>query len=342
MNKVLLASAGAGKTTRLVCDALAALPKRTAIVTFTVNNAEAIRAKLCELNGVIPEGVTVYTWYTFALQELVRPYQSAIFKYRVSSVLMVNGASARFVPKARVKDYYFNPQIAIYSDKLSDFCLACDAATAGLVVGRLEDQFERLCIDEVQDFAGYDIDVIEWLLRSRMEVTLVGDVCQATFKTNHSPKNRGFFGTGFLTKVEVWSKARLCEIEYMSISYRCIQEICDLADSIFPGLRATASLNTHRTQHDGIFVVRSRDLPTYIARFEPQVLRYDRTTPSDHLAFNFGEVKGLGYERVLVLPNGKMRSWLLTGDIAHIEKSAEKAYVAVTRARQSVGTCQRL
>ena len=73
-----------------------------------------------------------------------------------------------------------------------------------------------------------------------------------------------------------------------------------------------------------------------MARFEPQVLRYDRTTPSDYLAFNFGEVKGLGYKRVLVLPNGKLRSWLLTGDISHIEKSAEKVYVAVTRARQSV------
>ena len=204
------------------------------------------------------------------------------------------------------------------------------------MVSRLEDQFDRLCIDEVQDFAGYDIDVLDLLLRSRMEVTLVGDVCQATFKTNHSPKNRGFFGIGFLTKVESWAKAGLCEIEYMSVSYRCLQEICDLADGIFPGIRATVSHNTRRTIHDGIFVVRSGDLPAYMARFEPQVLRYDRTTPSDYLAFNFGEVKGLGYDRVLVLPNGKLRSWLQSGKRSHIEKSAEKVYVAVTRARQSV------
>lgn len=344
MNRVLLASAGAGKTTRLVCDALAALPKRTAIVTFTINNAEAIKAKICEINGIIPEGVVVYTWYTFALQELVRPYQGTLFKERIASVFMVNGTSARFVPKSRVKDYYFNKKREIYSDKLSDFFLACDDATGGLVVGRLEDQFERICVDEVQDFAGYDIDAIERLLRSGMEVTLVGDVCQATFKTNHSRKNKGYFGVGFLAKVEAWSKLGLCDVEHMSLSYRCIQEICDLADSIFPALRTTVSYNANRTLHDGIFLIREGDVAAYMAQFAPQVLRYDRKTASDYLAFNFGEVKGLGYERVLILPYGKMRSWLMTGDLRHIESSAEKVYVAVTRARQSVafvydGTC---
>jgi len=344
MNRVLLASAGAGKTTRLVCDALAALPKRTAIVTFTVNNAEEIKAKFCELNGIVPKGIEIYTWYTFALQELVRPYQGALFKDRIASVLMMNGTSARFVPKSRVKDYYFNRQRAIYSDKLSDFFLVCDEATGGLVVGRLEDRFERLCVDEVQDFAGYDIDAIERILRSRMEVTLVGDVCQATFKTNHSRKNKGYFGVGFLVKVEAWSKIGLCDIEYMNESYRCIQEICDLADSIFPALRATVSHNAHRTMHDGLFLIRAGDVAAYMAQFAPQVLRYDRKTPSDYVTFNFGEVKGLGYERVLILPYGKMRSWLMTGDLGHIESSAEKVYVAVTRARQSVafvydGTC---
>jgi DNA helicase-2/ATP-dependent DNA helicase PcrA len=42
-NKVILASAGAGKTTELVRQALALRPRRVAITTFTHKNVDEIK-----------------------------------------------------------------------------------------------------------------------------------------------------------------------------------------------------------------------------------------------------------------------------------------------------------
>lgn len=335
-NKVILASAGAGKTTTIVRGALAALPKRTAIVTFTVNNAEAIKTKFYEENGSIPKEVVIYTWYTFALQELVRPYQSALCKRRVSSVKLANGASTKGIAKTNVEKYYLNKSAEIYSDKLSDFSLTCNQKTKGLVVKRLEDMFDRICVDEVQDFAGYDIDILEMFLCSKINVTLVGDIRQATFRTNYASKNRKFVGLGFVDKIRKWVSSNLCDVEYLNVSYRCHQKICDLADSIFPSLPRAISHNRDTTDHDGLFLIKKSDVSVYIERYRPQVLRYSRATACDYPAMNFGEAKGLGYPCILILPYGKMQKWLKTGDISHVLGSAEKVYVAITRARQSV------
>jgi DNA helicase-2/ATP-dependent DNA helicase PcrA len=51
---------------------------------------------------------------------------------------------------------------------------------------------------------------------------------------------------------------------------------------------------------------------------------------------NFGESKGLTFERVLIYPHGPARSWLALDVISHVEKSATKMYVAITRAKYSV------
>jgi DNA helicase-2/ATP-dependent DNA helicase PcrA len=51
---------------------------------------------------------------------------------------------------------------------------------------------------------------------------------------------------------------------------------------------------------------------------------------------NFGESKGLSFQRVLIFPHKLGQKWLSTGKLTHVEKSAEKMYVGVSRARYSV------
>ena len=51
---------------------------------------------------------------------------------------------------------------------------------------------------------------------------------------------------------------------------------------------------------------------------------------------NFGDSKGMTFERVLIFPHKKGQHWLRTGDLSHIEGSASKLYVGITRARHSV------
>jgi len=97
------------------------------------------------------------------------------------------------------------------------------------------------------------------------------------------------------------------------------------------------SKNLSVTGHDGIFAVPKQEAAAYVARYKPQVLRYDRRTNCDgYDAINFGEAKGLTFDRVLIYPHGPLQKLLKTGSFSHITGSASKVYVGVTRARQSV------
>lgn len=334
-NRIIIASAGAGKTTEIITQALAMRPKKCAIITFTLNNVEEIKSKFFEVNGCIPPEVRIYPWFSFMLYETIRPYQGVVHTQRISSVHLLNGTSP-IAKKTDIKKYYFNKSNEVYSDKLGAFALLCEEKTNGLVIKRLNDMFDHIFIDELQDLAGHDIDVIEKLLASPIHLTLVGDIRQSTFRTNYSKKNKAFIGRGLLAKIAAWEKSGFCKLEYKAESRRCIQSICDLADSIFPDLPKAKSLNDHTTDHDGIFIVRSTDIVAYVERFNPQVLRRTKVVKSDFPAINFGVSKGLGFNRILIQPYGGITKWLTTGDSSHVKGSADEVYVAITRARQSV------
>ena len=51
-----------------------------------------------------------------------------------------------------------------------------------------------LYIDEVQDFVGYDLDIILLMFKSNIKVLLVGDTRQLTYQTHYSRKNRKYLG----------------------------------------------------------------------------------------------------------------------------------------------------
>lgn len=64
-NRIIVACAGSGKTTRLVNEALASRDRRIAFVTYTNNNTREIKKKFGELNSGIPKHVDVMTWFAF-------------------------------------------------------------------------------------------------------------------------------------------------------------------------------------------------------------------------------------------------------------------------------------
>lgn len=51
---------------------------------------------------------------------------------------------------------------------------------------------------------------------------------------------------------------------------------------------------------------------------------------------NFGDAKGLTFDRVLIFPHGLAKKWIASGDVRHVEKSLARMYVGVTRARYSL------
>lgn len=336
-SRIVISAAGGGKTTRVVDHALAHEGGNIALVTYTRNNVREIQLKAYERGPTIPSHVEVISWYSFLLRELARPYRSAMHPHRIDGIHWVEGASAQYVPAANVSSHYFYGGSRIYSDKIAKFICECDQRSRGSIIRRLKQRFSHIIIDEVQDMAGYDLDLLELMLKSGVSVTFVGDHRQATLATNNGLKNKAFAGPAIINKFEAWKNAGLATIDYEQHTYRCNQEIADLGDSFFPGLPKTVSKNDVRTGHDGIFLVGKADIDCYVDRFAPQLLRYSiKTKCEPHDAMNFGESKGLTFERTLIYPHGPAARWLASGDIKHVEKSVTKMYVAATRARYSV------
>jgi len=341
-NRIRIACAGSGKTTRIAADACADDANRSALITYTRNGSSELREKVFICNGFIPIGMEVGTWFTFLLRHFVRPYQRALYDQApIRKLAFMEGRSTRYKKKSDIQHFYFRSPGEIYSDKIAQFACAVIEATGGLPLRRIEGIYDQIFIDEVQDLAGYDLDLLEHLLATRVGVTMVGDVRQATYATNRSARNKKFFGPKIIEKFEQWHRAGKSKLEFETRSHRCVQDICTVADRFYPSLPSTQSENDLVTGHDGVFAVRHSDVSEYLETFAPQTLRLDRRTRNvPGCPINFGAAKGKTFERTLIFPHGKFLEVLRTGDVASLgdaSSTVAKVYVAVTRARQSVG-----
>ncbi|WP_239948625.1 UvrD-helicase domain-containing protein [Dyella terrae] len=343
-NQVLLSAAGSGKTTLLVRQALSRPHRRIAILTYTLENLEEIRRAFERHVGAVPMHVTLYSWYSFLLRECIRPYQAALCAHpRVESIFFVEGRTNNRAPRNQVLRHYLVGS-RMYSDRAADFALRCDDLTQGAVIERVAAMYDELYIDEVQDLAGYDLDLIERLLSSSIGIVLVGDTRQATYATNHSARHQQYRGVSMMALFQDWEARNLCQIQHRQISHRCVQALCDMADALFPQMPPTESGNVQVTGHEGIYIVAPEQVSAYVQEFAPTVLRYDRKETCAGLpAVNFGQSKGRTYPRVLIFPNGPLAKFLRSADVKSISSPA-KYYVALTRAQQSVafvmrGTC---
>lgn len=337
-NRVIIACAGSGKTTRLVEEALMDRHRRIAMVTYTNSNARQIRAKFAERNSGVPGRVDVLTWFEFLLREFARPYQKAKFdRWRVKSMLFVNQQSTRGISEVNTPRYYFSEGKRIYSDKVARFAVECETRSHGAVSARLSRIYTDVFVDEFQDLAGWDLEVVEFLLKSPLRITLVGDPRQFIYRTNPSGKNSQYRGIRIVRRVDEWEAADLCITESMNRTFRCSEDICDFSNRLWPGMEPMRSEPRELCDHEGVFLVGEEHVEDYLSRFSPRVLRHDKRSPSfgaDPL--NFGSAKGLEFERVLIVPTGPIKKYLKTGDLEHVEKARQKLHVAVTRARRSV------
>jgi superfamily I DNA/RNA helicase len=220
---------------------------------------------------------------------------------------------------------------------VADFAVKVNKATDGAAMRRLEDIYDVLLVDEVQDLVGYDLDVLDFLLRgSAITVKMVGDPRQHTYATNQNNRNKKYRGAGLFD----WLNERptICELETRNVSRRCNQAICDFADALYPGLPTTRSSNEEVTRPTGIIMLSSAEVPAHVAACKPIVLRWDTRTDTLGLdAINFGVSKGSTHGHILIFPTGPMKVFLEDGDPSALADGARsKLYVGITRAKHSV------
>lgn len=339
INKLIIAAAGAGKTTYLITEALKQ-DKEVLITTYTEANESEIKKKFIEINGSIPKNITIQTWFSMLLQHGIKPYQDYLTDKKINGMILVNQQSSPYVPEANVDKHYFSPEYKIYSDKLSKFVFKCNEKSDGAVFDRFSRIYDYIFIDEVQDLAGYDLELIKLFFQTDSNIVLVGDPRQTTYNTHWEKKNKQYQDGKIKEFILNECKKLGVEIDETSLncSYRNNELICKFSSQLFPDYPTPKSNQNDDVEHKGIFFIKQSDIDNYLAKYQPLQLRTDRRKQvnDDYTVMNFGESKGLGFDRVLIYPTKPILDFILKNKNLN-GTSRAKFYVAITRAKYSVG-----
>lgn len=358
----MISVAGSGKTTYLVRQALS-IKESVLITTYTEANEKEIRKKFYELNGFIPVNITIQTWFSFLIQHGAKPYQGSICDEGIKGLLLVNEASGikfknsmgfnvQFSEDKEFKKHYFSTSGKIYSDKLSKFVIRCNEKSGGLVIKRLAKIFQYVFVDEVQDLAGNDLEILKLIFKTDIKTILVGDPRQVTYVTHNERKNSQY-KDGNIKQFIIDKCSKYCIVDEQTLRYshRNSGEICSFSSLLYPEFEKSKPCECFECRsviddHCGVYIVKSEDVKKYCLQYNPVVLRHQLAVEPE---WNFGNCKGLGFDRVLIHPTDPIRDYLKTGLLTKNvrerssgtvkEKSAldrAKFYVALTRARYSV------
>lgn len=340
-NIIRVEAAGAGKTYNICKEALEKADntepnKRVLLLSYTNRGVGAIKDEVCKQNmGVIDSKIDIMTWYSFVLNELVKPYQNVIFGINeIKSIDFTDAHGKVNYKNTGTRERYITSNGDIKSKEIAELVLQINKKSQGKVMSRLSRVYSHIFIDEVQDMAGYDLDIIATLIYSDIDVICVGDNKQATFKTNHSIRNKSKSGTKIWDFFQKLISEDVVEVQKNLISRRFNQEICSFANMVYPNENNIGTSMNEKTNYDGVILINKTDVQKYYNYYRPIILKYDKKTSTDgYPSFNFGECKGMTFERVLIYPNGPFKDFLLKGKAL---KTPQKYYVAATRAKYSI------
>jgi DNA helicase II / ATP-dependent DNA helicase PcrA len=355
-NKIVIAAAGSGKTTYLIEEAVKIKSERVLITTYTESNEAEIRQKFFDLVGRVPANVVIMTWFSFLITHGVKPFQGGLFEFPVSGMVLVSTQSGLkfrtrqgqpvFWAEDHIDKHYFDPTRRVYSDKLPKLAIRCNEKSGGAVIDRISRVFPHIFVDEVQDLAGYDLDVLASLARSSVRLLMVGDPRQVTYLTHHERRYQKYADGGIVDFLRSELPKVQVDIDETTLnrSHRNSATICAVSSRLFPALPVSqpcecVGCRTGMAAGAGAFILRMADYAHYLATVRPVQLRDKITSRGVDCrlpAMNFGESKGRGFDHVVILPTDPMRLWLRDPATNLKPQSRAKFYVALTRARYSV------
>lgn len=349
--KLIIAAAGSGKTTYLINEALKNNQDNILITTYTQANKEEIINKFIQINKYIPRNITIQTWFSFLIQHGVKPFQGqmGLFDFDYKGLLKFNTKSAKYIKETDTVNYYFSDDQRIYSDKLSKFVVRSNEKGSGNVLNRIARIYDCIYIDEVQDLAGYDLDLLKLLFRTQLSILLACDPRQVTYLTHNESRYKKYRDGKIVEFIKTECKKIFphenIDETTLKYSHRNNLAICEFASKLYPDYPKSMPCtcvscrdnDTHTNQ--GVYLIRKKDVVKYLKEFNPVQLRWDSriNIQDDYPVYNFGLSKGLEFSRVLVYPPKAFIDWLKGDDSKLKPISKAKFYVAITRAKYSVG-----
>lgn len=325
--RIVFAVAGSGKTRSII--ELIGEDSRCLIVTYTENNAAELKSRVIRKLGSIPRGVRIYTYFTFLYSFCFRP----LCGYEARS----RGINFEFPLSMRVQrskknsqEHYMDSNRRLYASRLAKYLIEYNVDKE--VIDRLERFFDFVCIDEVQDFAANDFNLLCNLAGANVNMLLVGDFYQHTFDTSRDGATQKNLHKSFEKYCQQIEKAGyMLDLTALSHSHRCSPDVCTFVTN-----NLGIDIQSHRTDSVQVRLVSDdQEIEKIFHDHSVVKLYYQRCDLYPGNSENWGNTKGLDHftDVCVVLNPGTMKHF----DAKSLDKlpamTLNKLYVACTRAK---------
>ena len=222
----------------------------------------------------------------------------------------------------------------ILSNTVSEFAIDSNIKSNNKVMQRLEEIYSHIYIDEIQDLAGEDIEILNLFFNSKIQIQCVGDVKQSTYTTYNAKKNKKITGIHLIDFFKELERKGIITLVFNNKTRRFGREICEFSNSICNDKNnRIESDKIYKEENQGVYLLDKKDFENYFKIYKPTILKFNAKTKIDYDSLNFGQCKGMTFDRVAIFPNKKYKEFLQNGTSLD---SPCKYYVSATRARYSI------
>lgn len=363
-NKVTFAAAGNGKTYSLCSQAKSAVEKNgnkcVLLISYTNEGLHSLENEYKKQNnGILDNKVIFKSWYSFLLSEFIKPYQCSLKlkekKYKkdepflfpenyIKSIAFYNTNTPKWYNQNHVQ-YYINQNCDIIPNQVSHLAYLCNKHSIGKPINRMESIYSNIFIDEIQDYAGWDLEILRILFESKILLTCVGDYKQVTYRTNNSNKNKQYRDDNIIQYFKNLENEKLCTISYENYTRRFNNEICAFVNTIYNDTDSMIKPNnciekSNCIENTGVYIIDCKYISKYCEYYNPTILRYSKKTKINFYhncdILNYGNSKGATYDRVVIIPVSTVLPFLESQKKITKNQTRAKFYVACTRAKYSI------
>ena len=327
--ELILAVAGSGKTSLIVSRLN--LEERFLLITYTINNTKNLRRSIIEKFGHFPKNIELLSYYNFLYSFCLRPFLA--YKMKPKGIFWEN--TPQYTDRFKLDDIrrYITKGRMLYHNRIAKLLEQCNVLDD--INNRLTKYYDHLLIDEVQDFAGHDFNLLINILKSDINILLVGDFYQHTFDTSRDGKTNSTLHDDFAKYQGRFIKQNIeIDKEHLSKSYRCTKNVCEFITN-----NLGINIESHKDEESMVSFVTEEDEIMAIFKDDSIVkLFYRENYKYQCYSRNWGDSKGENhYENVCVVLNKTAMDKYKKGKLNELKPvSKNKLYVACSRANNNL------
>lgn len=327
--RIIFAVAGSGKTS-LIIENLN-IEQRSLLITYTESNLVNLRRKIIEKFGYFPENITLYSYFTFLYSFCYKPFLAMQVRAKGINWNVPHFSTLRI--KRNNIAFYMDRNKLLYHNRIAKLLEV--AETLDEVNQRIEKYFDCFYVDEVQDFAGNDFNLLASLSKSNVIIKYVGDYFQHTFDTSRDGVTNKSLHDDYKKYQARFTKMGMqVDFDTLSSSYRCSPTVCE-----FITKSIGIDISSHRNDNKSVELVEDSNRIDELFKCSNTVkLFYQNHQKYQCYSNNWGASKGEDhYDDVCVVLNKNSFKQYQLGKLNDlVPQTKNKLYVACSRTRNNL------